>query len=146
MGSEFCFAELPCCRNRMRGGAGYSLGKCVKSGSAYSHHTCRDVYDCCLGQQRWPDAVGEPHADRSLGFSFHAALDSDLDGAARACPGSPCPLEVVSAKPSCYVNDFADEVEAGHLATLHGLCIELCSVDAASRYLGLCVALGSGGS
>src|SRR6266851_4867427 len=47
--------------------------------------------------------------------------------------------------PAGYIHDFADEVEAGNLFALHGLCVEFRGVDAACGYLGLGVALGSGG-
>ena len=54
-------------------------------------------------------------------------------------------MEVVAAEPAGYVYDFADEVEAGDLAALHGLCVEFGGVDAAGGDLGLGVAFGSGG-
>lgn len=59
--------------------------------------------------------------------------------------GGPGPLEVVSTQPPGYVDDLADEVETGDLAGLHGLCVELCCIDASCCYLCFGVALRAGG-
>ena len=57
----------------------------------------------------------------------------------------PGPLEVESAEVAGDVDDFADEVEAGHAAALHGLCGKRAGADAACGNFGFVVALGAAG-
>ena len=54
-------------------------------------------------------------------------------------------MKVISAEPSGDVDDFADEVEAGDFAALHGAGVEGGSVDASGGDLGFVVAFGAGG-
>ena len=94
--------------------------------------------------ERRPDANRQSYVDRSVGLDSAVAIQGS-NGPPGAGSGGPGPLEVVSTQPSGYVHHFADEVESGYLAALHRLCVEFCGVDASGGYLGLGVALGSGG-
>ena len=57
----------------------------------------------------------------------------------------PGPLEVIAAEPASNVDDFADEVEPGDDAALHGAGVERVGVDAAGGDLGFGVAFGADG-
>lgn len=54
-------------------------------------------------------------------------------------------MEVVASQPSGDVDYFADEVEAGNSAALHGPGVECGGVDSAGGDFGFVVAFGAGG-
>ena len=42
--------------------------------SVESNYACWNLYDRCLGEQRRPDADGQSHVDRSVGFDLVSAM------------------------------------------------------------------------
>lgn len=58
----------------------------------------------------------------------------------------PCPVEVVAAEPASYIQCFADEVQAGDMAGLHGFGQDAFGIHATNSDFCLWVAFGSGGS
>src|SRR5882724_2473708 len=60
--------------------------------------------------------------------------------------GSPCPLEVESAKMSGDVDYLADEVQSRHLAALHRLGRKFVGIDAACGHLSFAVTFRSVGN
>ena len=62
---------------------------------------------------------------------------------AGCCAGGPGPLEIVTAKMSCYVHGLSDEVEPRDAPAFHGPGGELGGGDAACGDLGLGVAFAA---
>ena len=62
-----------------------------------------------------------------------------LERSAGGCAGGPRPLEIEATKMARYIDDFADEVEAGDFAGLHRLGVEFVGVDASGCHFGLLV-------
>jgi len=98
-------------------------------------------------QERARSEYGPRHLFGGEDYTVKAGASlphSILEGATGGGGGGPGPLEIEAAEVAGYVDDFADEEEAGDFAGFHGFAGEFGGVHAAGGDFGFFVAFGAG--